>query len=73
MNFLDPAPPLMADETVVRMSLGHGAQLAHMQCARSSSNEKPTEPGNSIFSFKVPKGELDAALFVDKSQNPNPG
>ena len=31
MNLLDLAPHLLADETVVGMPLGHGAQLAHVQ------------------------------------------
>ena len=48
MNFLDLAPHLLADETVVGMPLGHGAQLAHVQGFTQIHLHEPTASSDSF-------------------------
>jgi hypothetical protein len=57
---------------VVRVPWGM-VRSSHMCNAQVHLQTRNQPTWKLDFSFKVAKGELDAALFVDKSQNPNPG
>ena len=69
MNFLNLAPHLLADEAVVGMALGHGAQLAHVPRFAQVHLHVPTASSDSfdldVMGFFLNLGEIVFHLHAE--------